>query len=298
MKQQFADAHCDFLYKCLSGACFDTPQEGLAICNKNIVNSGTRLLGLAAFCGDENDRKTMHKNVLEQIKAYYNLTKPANNGRFRKLPAEAFTYLTLEGMDYISKLSDLEEFLSYDISACGLMWNRENDLGGSAYYDKPLTALGKAVALALDKNGIKIDLAHAGVKTFFDLCNIIEKPFISHGNVYDICSHVRNYTKEQIRIIIQRQTFIGLTFYTEFVGSSKDIEAFYQHLDYILQMGGEKVVGIGSDFDGCSSTIKGIDSPADFYIIYDYLLKKNISEAVIDAICYKNLANYLNFQPK
>lgn len=65
-----------------------------------------------------------------------------------------------------------------------------------------------------------------------------------------------------------------------------------EHIDYICQMGGEKIVGFGSDFDGIDCFPIGLENPADIPALLSALRKRGYSEATIEDIAGKNLLRY------
>ena len=80
-----------------------------------------------------------------------------------------------------------------------------------------------------------------------------DKPIIaSHSNVRALCNHPRNLKKEQIQELIRRKGLIGMNYYRNFVGGTEDIEAIIKTYGAVLNLGGEDVLVLGGDFDGCS----------------------------------------------
>lgn len=285
----FADAHCDYLSKAMLGGSLDSPLPGQAINEKSLKESGLAVLNMAAFCGD-GTASEMYDNVLKQIKSFENLAP--SYGKAHRLKNGTLLFLSLEGMDYITCVDDMLALLNQPVLSAGIMWNRANALGGGALQDGPLTSLGASVLKILQKHGILIDLAHACPRTFLDACEIVERPFVSHANVQDIIPHPRNLRAEEIKILIERRGFFGLTFYPPFAGP--DLPSLLRHMDFVLELGGEDILGIGSDFDGCDSYVENLNSPSDYYRLYEAMLARGYKSSVIEKICYRNFISYIS----
>ena len=285
----FADAHCDYLSKAALGGTLETPLPEQRITAQSLEKSGLALLNMAAFCGD-GTLDEMYNNVLRQIDCFEKLAPGC--GKARRLKNGTLIFLSLEGMDYITCPDDMTPILEKPILSAGIMWNRANSLGGGALEDGPLTPAGVSVIKTMEEHGILIDLAHACPRTFFDACQIVKSPFVSHANVKEVVSHPRNLSAEQIKLLIERKSFLGLTFYPPFAGD--DLSSLMRHMDFVLELGGEDILGIGSDFDGCSSYVQSLNSPADYCRLYEAMLARGYKQSIIEKICCRNFIRYIS----
>lgn len=266
------DAHCDYLWmKALN-------EESQL---KYIKDTCLKKSIFAVFEGSEADKNLIQK----EINAFYDF-----------LPVEE-AYIAFEGLSWVKSLWDVEEIASLNPVYAAPVWNTKNELGGSAYDDMPLTIFGQCFLSELDKNGIFIDLAHTGEKMFDSCIYEFENVMFSHGNVYDIYEHPRNLKKAQIKKLIERKSFFGLTLYSGFVGGNT-INKFFEHIDYVLQLGGEKILGIGSDLDGCSTFASKYNDVRIFNELIEEFYKRNYSERLIKALLYKNLEKTLKKSAK
>jgi len=288
----FADAHCDFLTKAANGADISQPADGQHISIDSLNNSNIRFLAFAAFgCAVEgfSENKAFTE---KQINYYRKLTN--TDARIGKIPQTA-TYcgLAFEGLDYVKSIDDLDFILRQNPVYAGIVWNYRNALGGSCHNDAHLSVLGKNAVKLLDAQGVCVDLAHAGKSTFYDAFDVVKQPFVSHGNVYECHNHPRNFNKEQIKLLIERHCFIGLTFYTEFIGADASVSQLFRHIHTILDMGGENILGFGSDLDGCSTLVNNAKDAAVYNLILEEMLRQNYSEETINKIAHQNLLRYL-----
>ncbi len=177
-----------------------------------------------------------------------------------------------------------------------LTWNADNELGGGIRgTGLGITEFGKSVVCEMDKLNMIVDVSHASEKLFYDICSITSKPIVaSHSNVKNLCSNPRNLTDEQIKEIIRRKGLIGVNFYTPFLENDEEtasIDSIAAHIEYILSLGGEKTVALGSDFDGATlpKDMIGLQSVP---LIYEKMLRLNYKESMLDDIFYSNAYNF------
>ncbi|MCX7615297.1 MAG: dipeptidase, partial [Clostridiales bacterium] len=111
-----------------------------------------------------------------------------------------------------------------------------------------------------------------------------------------VYEHRRNLTNEQLRILIHRGGICGINLYTEFLTSKLEkcsIDTIVRHIDHILSIGGEHILALGCDFDGCDSLPDGIESISDLTKLYDALIKRNYKKSLIDNIFYGNMSRFI-----
>ena len=99
-----------------------------------------------------------------------------------------------------------------------------------------------------------------------------------------------------IKEIKKRGGVVGLNFFKKFLNDDFEnacMENIFEHADYFLSLGGEDVIAMGSDFDGCEipDDMKGIESIEELYNIF---AKHNYSEELIDKIFFKNAFDFFN----
>ena len=97
--------------------------------------------------------------------------------------------------------------------------------------------------------------------------------------------------KSKLKEIVRRKGLIGLNFYNAFLGEGNSQEMLIKHAEHILNLGGENVLAMGSDFDGCSINpeIRGIEKMGSLY----ECLEKHFGRKLTDKIFYENANTYL-----
>lgn len=202
------------------------------------------------------------------------------------------SYFSLEGASLIKSAEDIDILKSDGIISVTLTWNCENRIAGGVNSDKSLTDFGKEIIFKMNKEGIYTDLAHLNEKSFFKAVEIAEKPFVSHTAANSITPNKRNLTDDQIKIIRDKKGIIGLCFYPLFLGENV-FESFYKNVVHMLNIGGEDIVAIGSDFDGADmeSCLDSADKHKDLYC---FLLKKGLDKKLLYKIFYSNALKFFD----
>ena len=85
-----------------------------------------------------------------------------------------------------------------------------------------------------------------------------------------------------------------MNFYPYFLRSDGQatVEDIVCHIDHMCQLGAQKHVGFGSDFDGIGCTPVGCESPAKIPAILEGLRRRGYSEAAIEDIAGRNFLDY------
>ena len=225
---------------------------------------------------------------LRTVRTAGDLAAPAD-GRCRGM-------LTIEGgRAFAGQLEAIDEFYGLGVRMVTLTWNGENELGFGAAENKGLKPFGKEAVRRMRQLGIAIDISHLADAGVEDVFALDDGPVVaSHSNCRSVCGHRRNLTDGQIREIIRRGGVIGLNFFTEFLNDAPEKagpEDVYRHLEHLLGLGGEKAAALGSDYDGAEIPPQ-FDHCEKLPELYDYLLKKNYSEALLDDVFYGNAARF------
>lgn len=206
--------------------------------------------------------------------------------------------LTVEGSAVLNgKLENVAHLRSRGVRMMTLTWNGSNEVGSGIMSGDVfgLTPFGKLAVKEMEKEGIAIDISHASEKLFYDVVEYTERPFVaSHSNAKKLCSHPRNLTDEQIKIMCQRDCLVGLNYFKVFLNNDPEqasAEDLYAHAEYILSLGGADILAMGSDFDG-SSMPHGITGLESMEEVANIFLRHNLPEALVNKIFYENAASF------
>ena len=243
-------------------------------------------------------------DYFDRLHAYY-LKEMAENKEiisdyFEKRETKMKSVLAVEGGAAANgSLEGLHHLYDCGVRLMTLTWNGRNELG-SGTFDNPdcgLTMFGVRAVQEMERLGMVVDVSHLSKKGFWDVEEIAEKPFIaSHSNCdivdSDLARH-RNLDDAQIKCLVERGGLMGLNLYKGFLGEGGDVsfDAVYRHLSHALDLGAEKILALGCDFDGAdvAEEISGIEKLGG---IYNYLLSKSFGAELCDAIFYNNAGEY------
>ena len=208
------------------------------------------------------------------------------------LQGKAAAFLSVEGGELLGCDPDrLEQAAEDGVKAINLTWNYANALCGS-HSDQPgrgLSAIGCRFVKKMEDLHILVDVSHLSEAGFWDVMEIAHRPILaSHSNIKSVWNHTRNLTDEQITAIIRNQGVIGLNFYEEFVGGSRDLDMIRAHLDRLLELGGRKTAALGGDWDGCDA-MAGLPAINSLPRLYEHLLRHGYTETVVQDLFYNNL---------
>ncbi len=277
--------HCDAL-----------TQEGVfQISKKNLRDGGCHLQCFALFIKGEEAR---YARANAQIDKFERLCQqdgyhPVTSAKELK-EDEINALLTVEGGGvFEGDLQTITSLYNRGVRMCAPVWNEVNELGFPAVLEgeRGLTPFGFEAVERMNELGIIVDLSHASDKLLFDVASVSSCPFVaSHSNAREVYFHRRNLSNEGIRAIAKSGGLIGLNFYENFLSQDKSREgqlrALLAHAEHILNVGGENVLAIGSDFDGIPSN-PYLKNPTVMPLFLQELCKK-FGERIAEKIAYFN----------
>ena len=290
MQYKVCDAHCDTLSHLVSGGTL----ENATITPERLAAGGVSLQVFALFATYGRGIEPYEK-ARRMLSAAGEFPVPVLTGALpAALPDAPTGVFSIEGGEILQ--GSLERFAEFDAAArvrmIALTWNFENEIGHPAKNgpEGGLKPFGLSLVREMNRKGVLCDVSHLNEAGFWD---VIEHstlpPVASHSNARALCEHTRNLTEAQIRAVIEKKGYIGVNFYSAFLanGRAATLEDVYRHVDAILQLGGEDVVGFGSDFDGLAN-------PADFPALLNFLAARGgYAPEVLEKIAGGNLFRVL-----
>lgn len=297
------DLHCDALYKSVTR---NLSLDDISFETKPVTDGNNKLECYAIWLPDNlsgEDAEKLFLKSSEQIRsdcAKCNI-KLLRSGK--KIRSDFFrsannAFFTVEnGLALNGKIDNVKLFSELGVKIMTLTWNEHNLIGDGANVKEPvgITPFGKQVISEMEKYGIIIDVSHASDKLFYDVAELTKRPFIAtHSDSRIVTPHMRNLTDDQFKIIKNRNGIVGLNFHNAFLNSHPHKASMYdilRHADYFLSLGGEDVIALGSDFDGCTLPydMKGSESMAE---LFELFLKHQYSESLVNKIFYENALKF------
>ncbi|WLD95226.1 dipeptidase [Alkalihalobacillus sp. AL-G] len=303
------DAHCDALLKLWKDPELSfSNSAGLQVSYPSLKKTGAKVQCFAVYVPDDLVGDTRFQAALEMIDLFYTkIVEPypdikvvySRDDIDQLEDGEIGALLTLEGCGPISNdLTRLRTLVKLGVRSFGLTWNYGNDLADGVLEERGagLSNLGREAVEYLHNERIWTDVSHLAEPGFWDVMERTDYVIASHSNVKAIHDHPRNLNDDQIRALIQKDGVIGITFVPYFLNdvSPVKIPMILRHIDYIASLGGASNIGFGSDFDGISETVKGLDS----YYGYERLINELIRhypEEFVRGLCYKNFYDRIPF---
>lgn len=207
-----------------------------------------------------------------------------------------YALLSAEGCGFIDNNADMfNRLVDNGVKMASLTWNYENCLAypnssDNAVMQKGLKKLGYEAVEFFNQKKIIADISHLSDGGAADVLKTSKMPVIaSHSNARALVNNPRNLNDWLIKKIADSGGVIGINFYPFFLSGSKDasIADIIRHIDYIINMGGEDVVCLGSDFDGIECTPQ-IDDISQIQRLFSEFLNSNHSYKTAEKLFYKN----------
>lgn len=206
-------------------------------------------------------------------------------------------FLSIEDLSFMGK--EVEHIRDLGFRFAMLTWNYANQYAVGSVCDQNgrITENGKEMVSRLAGQGIILDISHLSDAGVDDLMMLTDKPFIaSHSNVRDVCDVPRNLKKEQIQEIIRRKGLIGMNFFRPLAGSGETVamEWVLRHMDAVLSSGGEDVLVLGSDLDGCDGLFPdGFRGSESMPLVIEMMENAGFGQKLIDKIMFENAYSFM-----
>ncbi len=270
-----ADLHCDTVGKLIDGIDIRKDNKETQIDLPKLREGGVNLQVFAAWINPRYAPHHCARRALVLIdhiirlehehKEFVLIKEPKELGRIKK--GKIGILLAIEGGDALEgSLELLRNFYRLGVRMMTLTWNKSNRIGDAALdRTKPhngLSAFGKEVVREMEALGMLIDISHGSTKTFWDVYDNTEHPFIaSHTATRAIRKHNRNLDNEQIKAIGERGGVMGIFFLPMYLSREKQVRIKHviQHVNHMRDLAGIDAIALGSDFDGMSKRTKGLE---------------------------------------
>lgn len=193
------------------------------------------------------------------------------------------------------RLERLAEFQRDGVRLLTLTWFGENELGFGSMAGGPLKPFGREVLAALPQYGIVPDISHLSDEGVAEVFHLYDGPVAAtHSNVRRVTGHCRNLTDAQIREVGRRGGLIGINLSRAFLSANADktcCEDVYRHLNAFLELGAERAVCFGTDFDG-TDVPEDVQDIGGIPHIWEYLLQKGVAEETLRRVFFENANDF------
>ena len=237
------------------------------------------------------------------LRAHPELVQARSAADIRRIKAEGkiALWLGVEGaLPVEDDLAVVDRLADAGVMFFGPCWNRTNRAGVSSAdrkNDGGLSELGRALVARLEARGVAIDVSHASPRTVDDLLAAARTPvFSSHSGCLAVHRHHRNLDDAQLRAIADRGGVVGVIFASNFLGGTftASLETLAAHLEHAVDVGGEDLVALGSDFDGFVPLVRGMRDVADLPRLTEVLRRRGWPRRRLEKLLGENFLCYLD----
>jgi membrane dipeptidase len=218
--------------------------------------------------------------------------------------------LTLEGADSIVSMKHIEKAYNYGLRAVGMSHYGPGTYAQGTDAKGGLGTKGKQLLKEIENLGMILDATHLCDESFYEAMDLYHGPvWASHNNCRIYVQHNRQFSDDQIRMLIARDSVIGVALdawmlVPDWIGGKSTpynknvtLELVINNIDHICQLSGNSLhAAIGSDLDGAFGTEQSpceIDTIADLQKIPLMLSEKGYKNTDIINIMSGNWIRFL-----
>jgi len=300
---EYFDLHCDTATECMERGC------GLYENDRNVslkrAEKYSRWAQVFAVWIPEKLHGADAYRYFRKAAGFFAGEMEKNRGRVRfcRTPAELrgagprAALLSIEGGAALDgKIGHLYDARRLGVRMMTLTWNGRCELGDGCMVPDAggLTPFGFEVVREMERLHITVDVSHLSEKGFWDVARAARRPFVaSHSDSRAVCGHPRNLTDSQFRELAQAGGLAGINLHRDFLrGKNASLDDALDHIAHFLNLGGEKAVAIGSDFDGCTLP-KGVSGVQDMDRLYA-MVSKSFGAETADDIFWRNAYRFFS----
>lgn len=191
-----------------------------------------------------------------------------------------------------------------------------------------LTPFGERVVKEMNRLGMLVDISHVSPATMADAIRASKAPVIaSHSSAFALCPSPRNVPDDMLKAVAGNDGVVMVNFYSGFIveesarlvnearerlreqhpndekAYNAALRAWFRsaklpratlaqvadHIDHIRKVAGIDHVGIGSDFDGITSTPVGLEDVSCYPRLTEELLRRGYSESDVHKVLGGNV---------
>lgn len=296
---EIIDLHCDTLTR-IEKYGYTLNDSRLHITPEKVASFG-RYIQIGAVWSDcalsDSEAWERFKRVVDHYNSFEEA--PPILDPVEALRAKRAVILAVEGARILcGELARLDYLYSRGVRILTLNWSGLDCIGGAWDTGEGLSPFGKDVVERCFKLGIVPDVSHssrAGISQALALAKKHSRPVIaSHSNSYAVCPHDRNLTDDEFREIVSLGGVVGISLCPyhlcdEGAAGTGDV---IRHISRYIELGGERAVSLGCDFDGIDTPPDGIADVSDMPRLYDAICRE-LDESTAKRVFFENAYEFL-----
>lgn len=199
-------------------------------------------------------------------------------------------------------LEHLAGFAARGVRSLGLVHFSVNAIATPAYgvgarAEKGLTDFGRDVIAEMNRLGMIVDLAHINRTGFYEALAASSHPvLVTHTGVAGVHAHWRNIDDEQLRALGERGGAAGIIFAPRYLGG-RTVDAVVDHIVHVIDVAGEDVPALGSDFDGFVIPPSGLEDASMLPQLTAALSARGLSRRALEKVLGGNALRVLDAVP-
>lgn len=218
--------------------------------------------------------------------------------------------LSLEGADSIVRLDYVEKAYHLGLRAIGPAHYGPGTYAQGTEATGGIGEKGRALLKEMETLGIILDATHLCDESFWEAMDAFRGPvWASHNNCRSLVPHHRQFSDEQLKVLIERGAVIGAVMdawmlspgWQRGVSSPQqaniNLQCVADHIDHVCQLAGNaRHAAIGSDLDGGFGTEQGptdVDTIADLQRLPDILRGRGYAESDVQLVMHGNWIRFL-----
>lgn len=218
--------------------------------------------------------------------------------------------LSLEGADSFVNIENVETAWQYGLRAVGPAHYGPGRYANGTDATGRMTQQGLDLLRKMEELNIILDATHLCDDAFWQAMDHYNgHVWASHNNVRALVNHNRQYSDEQIKVLIERGAVIGGALDAWMMkpgwergvstptGMNINLEVLIDHIDHICQLAGNALhVGIGSDLDGAFGREQcpyDLETISDLQKLIPLFYKRGYSQEDVEGIMHGNWLRFL-----
>ena len=197
-------------------------------------------------------------------------------------------WLAIQGGNAFGAPEDLDAVPDACVSRVTLVHLTRSEIGpssASAHSTRTgLSDVGRRWVEALDAQRVLVDLAHIGVRAFWDVVEVHDRSLpliVSHTGARAVHDMWRNLDDEQLRAIADSGGVAGVLLHGYYLDGrllGGRAAAAVDHMEHMLSVMGEDHVALGTDMDGFICTPRDLPTVRELPVLVQHMLERGWSD--------------------